>query len=154
MILTSFYVNFPLSMLWGQSEPFNFLRLPDLRPYMTLSRCYTLQKYLTFAETPAASDECSRSLFWTVQPLIDAFDEQRKIDFKKFCSCQDNIKHNTFVFRLIDDLLKNKRGVGIEGPVLARPSQTSEVCPGPSHSQLCLLNTEYSTLRRAENKVK
>ena len=84
LLLMTFYPTFPVAVLFGVAggvfSTRKFLALPKMQEYMSFYRFKLLGDNLTFATTPPA-DERARCAFWKVQPLVNAFNKNRKDGF-------------------------------------------------------------------------
>jgi hypothetical protein len=84
MLILNLYSAFPLPALFAVGAShyigFDFLGLPRLGRFMSLSRYKRLLRYIEFTIRPTREEETT-TVFWKIQPLIDAFNENRKDGF-------------------------------------------------------------------------
>ena len=74
----SFYPKFRVSDMFSRSAPIRrsqFLAVPDLSQFMSISRYMTITNNLTFTSLTGIRES---EAFWEVQPLIDAFNLNRQ----------------------------------------------------------------------------
>ena len=76
LLACSFYSTFSIRQMFLKSSDLRrtkFLAVPDLSQYMTLNRFTNIMRHLDFSVGNGGP------AFWKVQPLVDAFNECRKV---------------------------------------------------------------------------